>query len=385
MRVASSTSSGWRAEVVRLGLAGGAGGEARQRRGQHVHAARAHGHLLRPASQRNARCSGCVRVTSSDAASLPSARAELSCVRAGSSQAHAQALQRAGEHDLLDRAAARDSWRRAPRASGRAPLPPGRSTATTSCSRPVAPGVAAPRRRPGVAPKRMPSCACRASSRLAAPRKVATKRVAGRVYSSCGRPTSSRRPRFMTPMRSASAKASSWSCVTSMVVMPSSRCTCADGAAQFLADLGVERAEGLVEQQHLAACAPARAPRPRAAAGRPRAARAGARPCLRAPPGAAAPCAARDALGALHAPDAQRELDVLRHGHVPEQRVVLEHEAHAALARGHVGDIAAVQRDAPVIDARQAGDGAQQRALAAAAGARAARRTRRRRPPARRR
>ena len=55
----------------------------------------------------------------------------------------------------------------------------------------------------------------------------------------------------MTPMRSASAKASSWSCVTSTVVMPSSRCTCADGAAQLLADLGVERAEGLVEQQHL--------------------------------------------------------------------------------------------------------------------------------------
>ena len=46
----------------------------------------------------------------------------------------------------------------------------------------------------------------------------------------------------------------------------------ADGAAQLLADLRVERAERLVEQQHLRACAPARAPRRRAAAGRRRAA-----------------------------------------------------------------------------------------------------------------
>ena len=50
-----------------------------------------------------------------------------------------------------------------------------------------------------------------------------------------------------------------------------------------------------------------------------------------------------------------------------EQRVVLEHEPDAALARGHVGDVPAMQRDAAVVDARQAGDGAQQRALAAAA------------------
>ena len=51
-----------------------------------------------------------------------------------------------------------------------------------------------------------------------------------------------------------------------------------------------------------------------------------------------------------------------------EQRVVLEHEAHAAIARRNMRDIAAVQGDAAVIDAREPGDGAQQRALAAAAG-----------------
>ena len=77
--------------------------------------------------------------------------------------------------------------------------------------------------------------------------------------------------------------------------------------------------------------------------------------------------ALRAGLGALHAPHAQRELDVLADGHVPEQRVVLEHEADAALPRRDVRDIVAVQGDAAVIDAGQPGDRAQQRALAAAA------------------
>jgi len=51
-----------------------------------------------------------------------------------------------------------------------------------------------------------------------------------------------------------------------------------------------------------------------------------------------------------------------------EQRVVLEHQPHAALAGGDVRDVAAVQRDAAMVDAGQPGDGAQQGALAAAAG-----------------
>ena len=71
----------------------------------------------------------------------------------------------------------------------------------------------------------------------------------------------------------------------------------------------------------------------------------------------------------LHAPDAQREFDVVGHGHVAEQRVVLEHQADAAIARAHVGDVLAVQGNAPVVDAGQAGNGPQQRALAAAGGA----------------
>ena len=57
-----------------------------------------------------------------------------------------------------------------------------------------------------------------------------------------------------------------------------------------------------------------------------------------------------------------------RDGHVAEERVVLEHEADVALPRRDAGDVAAVQRDAPVVDLGEAGDGAQERALAAAAG-----------------
>ena len=79
--------------------------------------------------------------------------------------------------------------------------------------------------------------------------------------------------------------------------------------------------------------------------------------------------AAGAAIGGLHAPDAQREFDVVGHGHVAEQRVVLEHETDAAVAGAHVRDVAAVQRDAAVVDAGEAGDGPQQRALAAARGA----------------
>ena len=77
--------------------------------------------------------------------------------------------------------------------------------------------------------------------------------------------------------------------------------------------------------------------------------------------------AALDALGGRHAPDPQRELDVVADRHVAEQRVVLEHEPDLALAGVRVRHVAAVQRDAAVIDLGQAGDRAQQRALAAAA------------------
>ena len=45
----------------------------------------------------------------------------------------------------------------------------------------------------------------------------------------------------------------------------------------------------------------------------------------------------------FHAPDPQREFDVVRDGHVAEQRVVLEHEADAAIPRAYMGYVVAVQ------------------------------------------
>jgi hypothetical protein len=139
----------------------------------------------------------------------------------------------------------------------------------------------------------------------------------------------------------------------------------ADGTAQFLADLRVERAEGFVEQQHLGLVR--------------QGARHGDALLLAARELAGQSfvealerheleqfLAAGDAIRALHAPYAQCEFDVVGHGHVAEQRVVLEHQADAAVAGPHVGHVAAMQGNASVIDAGESGDGAQQGALAAA-------------------
>ena len=52
-------------------------------------------------------------------------------------------------------------------------------------------------------------------------------------------------------MLSATSIASSWSWVTKTVVTCTSSCSRRSHVAQLLADLGVERAERLVEQQHL--------------------------------------------------------------------------------------------------------------------------------------
>ena len=172
----------------------------------------------------------------------------------------------------------------------------------------------------------------------------------------------------MTPMVSASAKASSWSWVTSTVVMPSSRCTARMVRRSSSRIFGVQGAEGLVEQEHL------RLVRQRA--------RHGDSLLLTARKLARQPLvhaferhqleqflAPGSPIGGLHPAHAQREFDVVRDRHVAEQRVVLEHQADAAIARTHVGDVAAVQGNAPVVDAREAGNGPKQGALAAARGA----------------
>ena len=140
----------------------------------------------------------------------------------------------------------------------------------------------------------------------------------------------------------------------------------ADGLAQLDADLGVERAERLVEQEHRRAIGESARDRDALALA--------ARELLRAPP---AEAREPDQLEQLLAPlpalllgdarDAQRELDVVRHRHVAEERVVLEHEADAAILGSEPGDVAAVEEDLAGVDLGEARDHAQERALAAAA------------------
>src|SRR5260370_212043 len=66
---------------------------------------------------------------------------------------------------------------------------------------------------------------------------------------------------------------------------------------------------------------------------------------------------------------AQAEGHVLEHCHVAEQRVVLEHEGHGALAHVDIGGVFAAEVDAADVGRLQARDDAQQRGLAAARGA----------------
>src|ERR1700682_653638 len=68
-----------------------------------------------------------------------------------------------------------------------------------------------------------------------------------------------------------------------------------------------------------------------------------------------------------HLPEPQAELDVLRHRHVAEDRVVLEDEADPALLGREAGDVAPEQVDCPAVFPGEARDEAQNGALPAAA------------------
>ena len=214
----------------------------------------------------------------------------------------------------------------------------------------------------------MPCSVCFASSRFAAPRKVATKRVAGRCVQLVGSPALQQaaevhhadsvgeRERFLLVVRDQHGRDLQLAL------------NLADRAPQLFADLRVERAERLVEQQHLGLVRQrARDSDTLLLSTRELRRQAIVHAFERYQPQQF--LAALPPVFGAHAPDAQRELDVLADAHVAEQRVVLKHEADAALPCGHVRDIVAVQGDAPVIDPGQPGDRAQQRALAAAAGA----------------
>ena len=165
------------------------------------------------------------------------------------------------------------------------------------------------------------------------------------------------------------ASASSWSCVTMMVVMPEAALQRLDLVAQAHAHARIERGERLVQQQQ------------RGRGGE----RAGERHALLLPArqlgrilGALlghadqlqqlAPRARRSARAAL-APVDEAVADVLRHGQVGEQRVGLEDDAEVALRRRQMRHVAAGDLDAAGVLRLEPGDHAQQRGLAAARGA----------------
>ena len=166
-------------------------------------------------------------------------------------------------------------------------------------------------------------------------------------------------------MRSEIDSASSWSCVTKIVVMPSSFWIGADFLAQRHAHLGVERRQRLVEQQQL----------------RLRRQRAGQRHALLLAAGKLVGIAVAelrqldelqhlgDALVGLrlwHAGDLEAEGDVLRDRQVGEQRIGLEHHADIALVGLQPGDVLAADDDRAGGRLLEAGDHAQHRRLAAA-------------------
>ena len=70
-------------------------------------------------------------------------------------------------------------------------------------------------------------------------------------------------------------------------------------------------------------------------------------------------------LGGGDSPDPEPELHVLGDRHVPEDRVVLEHESRPALLRREPSDVAAVDEDSSAVDLREARDQPQDRALSA--------------------
>ena len=132
-----------------------------------------------------------------------------------------------------------------------------------------------------------------------------------------------------------------------------------------LAELRVERRERLVQQQHRRMGD--QRPRDRHALLLP------ARKLVRVALAEAGQPHVRERLGQLARNLArgrlrhlQRKGDVALHGHVREQCVALEYGAHRAALGRPVGDVAAVQQNAPAVGKIEAGDHPQERRLAAA-------------------
>jgi hypothetical protein len=179
-------------------------------------------------------------------------------------------------------------------------------------------------------------------NRLDEPTKPATNADAGRSYTSAAVPTCSIRP----PVEDGDPVAHGQSLVLVVGHEQEGDADVTLDALELdlhlLAQLEVEGAQGLVEQQHPGAVdegAGQRHPLPLAAGQLPR------------PPAAEAAEPDRVqrllgpglALGLAHALHHQAVGDVLRHRHVREERVVLEDRVHVAVERGVPGDVAAAE------------------------------------------
>ncbi len=174
------------------------------------------------------------------------------------------------------------------------------------------------------------------------------------------------RPESKIAMRSERVSASSWSWVTKMVVMPTWR--------------WMRRSSTCISWRRCLSSAPSGSSSS-STFGRVTSARARATRCCCPPESCfglrcsspprrtiASASFTRRATSSRERPRTSRpNADVLRHRHVREQRVVLEHHADVAGMHRHAADILPVDQHLAAVQRDEAGDRAQQRGLAAAA------------------
>ncbi len=146
----------------------------------------------------------------------------------------------------------------------------------------------------------------------------------------------------------------------------------------LLAELQVERAQRLVQQQHARPVDQGAGERHALALAAGELRRLAAAEAGERHHGPASPRRAARRSGLRHLADHQPVADVLQHRHVREQRVVLEHGVDVAVIGRNAGDVLAVDRRRAAGRLLEAGDQAQAGGLAGAATAPAWRRTRRR-------
>ena len=197
------------------------------------------------------------------------------------------------------------------------------------------------------------------------PMKSATNAEAGRRYTSTGVPICSITPRFITTIRSAIVRASSWSCVTMIVVTPTCRWSCRISCRRWTRTLASRADRGSSRSRR-----PGDVARARASATRccwpPESCAGYLSPCSRIPT-----VSSSSFTRALDPRPGQARVlepvgDVLRRREVREQGVGLEDDPEVALRGRQRRDVSAGLLDAPVRLGIQARDGAEERGLPAA-------------------